>query len=151
MKCLSLWQPWATLVAIGAKTFETRSWNTEYRGPLLIHAAKNTSELNSVRRYPFSDVLLHAGYEKAGDLPLGICVALCDLVTVCPVELVRDQLDSWQRAFGDYRDGRFAWKLANIRRIHSPVIAGKQGLFDVHPAAWPLAAQVDVMQQMRMF
>lgn len=39
MRCLSLWQPWATLVAIGAKHFETRSWLCHYRGPLAIHAS----------------------------------------------------------------------------------------------------------------
>lgn len=40
MKALSLWQPWATLIANGAKQIETRSWSTSYRGPILIHAAK---------------------------------------------------------------------------------------------------------------
>ena len=39
MKSLSLWQPWASLVALGIKTVETRSWATSYRGPLAIHAA----------------------------------------------------------------------------------------------------------------
>src|SRR3954451_22243677 len=37
---LTLTQPWATLVAIGAKQIETRSWGTSYRGWLAIHAAK---------------------------------------------------------------------------------------------------------------
>lgn len=32
---ISLWQPWATLMAIGAKTIETRSWSTRHRGPRL--------------------------------------------------------------------------------------------------------------------
>lgn len=40
MRCLTLTQPWATLVAIGAKRIETRSWSTSYRGPLAIHAGK---------------------------------------------------------------------------------------------------------------
>lgn len=40
MKALSLTQPWATLVAIGAKKIETRSWSTSYRGPVAIHASK---------------------------------------------------------------------------------------------------------------
>lgn len=39
MKALTLWQPWASLVALGVKTVETRSWSTPYRGPLAIHAA----------------------------------------------------------------------------------------------------------------
>lgn len=36
---LTLWQPWASLVAAGVKTVETRHWSTKYRGPLIIHAA----------------------------------------------------------------------------------------------------------------
>ncbi|NEQ45665.1 MAG: ASCH domain-containing protein [Leptolyngbya sp. SIOISBB] len=39
-KIITLWQPWASLVAYGFKQYETRSWATNYRGPLLIHAAK---------------------------------------------------------------------------------------------------------------
>ena len=39
MKVLTLHQPWASLVALGVKTIETRSWSTQYRGPLAIHAA----------------------------------------------------------------------------------------------------------------
>lgn len=40
MKAISLWQPWASLVAVGAKKIETRSWATKYRGSLAIHATK---------------------------------------------------------------------------------------------------------------
>jgi hypothetical protein len=38
MRALSILQPWATLLLSGAKHYETRSWKTDYRGPLLIHA-----------------------------------------------------------------------------------------------------------------
>src|SRR5689334_15020257 len=40
VKVISLTQPWATLVVIGAKRIETRSWPTSYRGPIAVHAAK---------------------------------------------------------------------------------------------------------------
>jgi hypothetical protein len=39
MKALTLWQPWASLLACGAKKYETRSWATSYRGLIAIHAA----------------------------------------------------------------------------------------------------------------
>lgn len=39
IKGLTLWQPWASLVASSDKRIETRSWGTAYRGLLLIHAA----------------------------------------------------------------------------------------------------------------
>ena len=41
MKCLSLKQPYADLLAFGKKTIELRKWNTKFRGEFLIHASKN--------------------------------------------------------------------------------------------------------------
>ena len=41
MKCLSLKQPFADLLAHGEKTIELRKWNTSFRGDFLIHASKN--------------------------------------------------------------------------------------------------------------
>lgn len=38
MKAITVRQPWATLLTIGAKRIETRSWNTKHEGRLLIHA-----------------------------------------------------------------------------------------------------------------
>ncbi|MEQ9887649.1 ASCH domain-containing protein [Pectobacterium zantedeschiae] len=39
MKALSIRQPWAWLIANGYKDIENRSWNTKYRGTVLIHAS----------------------------------------------------------------------------------------------------------------
>lgn len=39
MRVLSIKQPWASMIVRGAKRFEVRSWKTDYRGPLLIHAS----------------------------------------------------------------------------------------------------------------
>ena len=41
MKCLSLKQPYADLLAFGEKTIELRKWNTKFEGEFLIHASKN--------------------------------------------------------------------------------------------------------------
>jgi len=40
MKTLSVHQPYATLICAGVKDVENRSWKTDYRGPLLIHASQ---------------------------------------------------------------------------------------------------------------
>lgn len=40
MKCLSVRQPWAWCLANGQKPVENRTWKTNYRGPLAIHAAQ---------------------------------------------------------------------------------------------------------------
>jgi hypothetical protein len=68
MKAISLWQPWATLVAIGAKTIETRGWSTSYRGPIAIHAAKKLiPDFGSIcHSEPFSSALEKAQYDEMG-------------------------------------------------------------------------------------
>ena len=50
MKAISFWQPWASLMAEGAKKIETRKWRTHYRGDIVICAAKreNKKELNNM-------------------------------------------------------------------------------------------------------
>lgn len=153
MKALSLWQPWATLIAIGAKTYETRSWSTDYRGPLLIHASKNTSELGlPFHDDRFFDALSAVGYfEGDKSLPLGCVVAICDLATVGPVELVRDTHAVNELAFGDYSDGRFAWKLVNVKPIEPPIPArGAQGLFDLD-VIQSMTLPAGTFEQLRMF
>lgn len=38
MKAISIRQPWAWLIVNGFKNIENRTWQTKYRGPILIHA-----------------------------------------------------------------------------------------------------------------
>jgi hypothetical protein len=40
MKALSVRQPWARAIVTGLKPIENRTWQTNYRGPLLIHAGQ---------------------------------------------------------------------------------------------------------------
>ena len=47
MKMLSIRQPWASLIASGAKGIENRSWPTRYRGPILIHASQRADNITS--------------------------------------------------------------------------------------------------------
>jgi activating signal cointegrator 1 len=88
MKGLSLWQPWAQLVAIGAKKIETRSWGTDYRGPLAIHATKAfpASAKNLCMGTPFMDALMCAGYSGTYELPHGAIVAVANLHRVGEIE-----------------------------------------------------------------
>jgi activating signal cointegrator 1 len=84
---LTLTQPWATLVAIGEKRVETRSWGTKYRGPLAIHAAKGFPKWarEVCRTEPFERVLWIAGYRLFEDLPLGVVIATAHLDDCLPI------------------------------------------------------------------
>ena len=148
MKALSLWQPWASAIALGAKRIETRSWATRHRGPIAIHAAKRCvkSELivsgswGAALNFRYDDDPL---WET---LPFGALVAVADLVDCRPTgSFTLDELETprsrdsfhstWnERMWGDYSLGRFGWILENIRALQTPIpYRGRQGLFDLDP------------------
>lgn len=83
MKLLSLWEPWASLMAIGAKRIETRSWSTGYRGWLAIHAAKRWTK-NEIFFSQFGPcaAALGANWEPA----LGGIVAVVKLIDCTRIE-----------------------------------------------------------------
>lgn len=152
MKALTLTQPWATLVAIGAKRIETRGWKTNYRGPLAIHAAldKYNDEYLLQRLEPFYSALTTAGIVSRLQVPLGGVVATCQLVSVVetrqllarPVyewegpggRMYNYELTDTERVFGDYTPGRYAWLLDDVYKMSVPVMArGALGLWEWTP------------------
>jgi len=140
MKALTLWQPWASLVATGDKGFETRSWQTKYRGKLAIHASVNfpkwAKELCGEQ--VFAEALFGPGinkYHSSLHLPLGAIVTICNLVDCIPItEQFAASLTEQERAFGDYRLGRFAWELKDVIILPAFIPAkGRQGLWNWEP------------------
>lgn len=133
MKALTLWQPWASLIAYGVKTYETRSWTTSYRGPLAIHASKRFDgpEQRLCWHPSFAQVLIGNGIHKPGELPLGAVLCIVDLIDVVTTESLRGKLSQAEEDFGDYSGGRFAWKLELVKVFNEPIkVGGKQGLWD---------------------
>jgi hypothetical protein len=147
MKAITLTQPWATLVAIGAKRIETRSWRTDYRGPLAIHAAKGatTDVIRLAFGEPFKSVLNVAGYKLFSSCPRGALVATCQLVDCVRITNKREIYgyiismgynvvippDHPECDFGDYTPGRFAWLLSDVQELPKPVPArGALGLWE---------------------
>lgn len=134
MKVLSLTQPWATLVVLGAKKFETRSWATQYRGPLLIHAAKRFTKADAklCREWPFDVYIKFDGASNQDAiLPRGAIIGRVNLVACLPTNHVRPQIDKRELAFGDYSPGRYAWRLENFYKFEEPIAAkGALGLWE---------------------
>lgn len=102
MKCLSVKQPWANLIASGRKTIETRTWATDYRGELLIVSSKTPPIV-----------------------PAGAAVALVDLVDCRPM-LASDQ----PAACCDIYPNAFAWVLQNIRPVRPVAVRGSLGIYE---------------------
>ena len=138
MKALSVMQPWATLIALGAKRIETRSWSTHHRGPLAIHASgrMNRDALLSLHEQRIREALAAGGYREGSGptsnpfgLPLGALLAVVTLVDIqrIPQGNIPDEPE---RTFGDYAPGRFAWIIEDVRPLPEPVPAkGRLGLW----------------------
>lgn len=150
IKAISLWEPWASLIATGAKTVETRSWHTKYRGELLICAAKKRDKesLELLKKAEFANGLMplimnkpatnesqcvfkiHEAVNKATleVLNFGKAVAIVEMYDCIKTEdflfayAIGEESEEMENEieFGDYSDGRFAWLFKNIRRIKEP-------------------------------
>ena len=140
MKALTLRQPWATLVASGAKKIETRSWHTNYRGPLAIHAAKRVdkTDLRLCFQEPFFDCLTQAGYRliayclfRGNTLPHGAVIATCELIGVVQIDQDFRLPTEPELSFGDFTPGRYAWFLDGIQKLPEPIpMKGHQRLWE---------------------
>ena len=75
MKVLTIKQPWATLIMQGDKRFEFRSWQTKYRGDLLIHAGKGIDKEAMERLSKYISEDLPAG-KILGKVTLVDCVKM---------------------------------------------------------------------------
>ncbi len=161
IKCITLFQPWASLVSLGVKSIETRSWRTWYRGPLLIHAAKSFS--NRARelcnREPFARVLADAGFTDPTNpgssqvdpkqLPLGVILAVCTLKHCVRIGTPGVNLPppEPERSFGDYTARRYAWILRDIQPLRKPVAAnGSMGLWEPEQATLALPELLELLE-----
>ncbi|MDT8901152.1 ASCH domain-containing protein [Anaeroselena agilis] len=126
MKALTLWEPWASLIALGAKRIETRSWPTNYRGPIAIHAAKSRKFWGLVAQEPFTSAATQPTIFHPGCV-----IAIADLVAC--IEMTPQNIamvDEPERSFGHYEPGRFMWLLANVRRIDPVPATGRQRIWE---------------------
>lgn len=154
MKVLSLLQPWATLVVIGAKKIETRSWNTKYRGDILIHASKNKKIAEEIiYKFPFNKVMVeyfnHDTEPYIEDLPFGAIIGKVNICTTSAVETLPQingqelvirggeyngkiwKMTEQEIAFGDYSPGRYAWLLSDPIKFEKPIpCKGSLSLWD---------------------
>ena len=118
---LTLIEPWATLVALGKKRMETRSWSTSYRGLVAVHSAKKFPELS--RALCLEDPFMSAlnGYGLTRRFGFGHIVGIVKLVSCVPTGRVNLAVDKEERAFGDFEPGRFAFGLEDAYMLPEPV------------------------------
>ena len=124
MRCLTLWEPWATAIAVGLKQYETRSWGTRYRGPLAIHAGRTIDQ----------EVLAHAKTIYP-DFPDPMPGAILCVVRLNDCRRMTEPPNTDETFWGDFGSGRWGWQLDNIVRLKQPLqVIGHQGLWRLDTA-----------------
>lgn len=129
-RCISLWQPWASAVALGLKTIETRNWETKYRGLIAIHAALQWSKPQQQFFHQLRTIC--PTLQSLGNKPpLGAIVAVARIADCKMSVEVFQSAGSINQALGDYTHGRFAWLLSDITPIVPLPYKGRQGMFSL--------------------
>lgn len=123
MKVLSLKEPFATLIKTGIKKVETRSWPTNYRGELYIHASISRSTLNE-KNIEFKKLIQDLEYQPS----YIICKCnLKDCIYMTKEYVENMKKTNYQEYFcGEYKEGRYAWILENIEPLSTPIKAKGQ-------------------------
>lgn len=139
MRAITVRQPWATLLALGEKRYETRSWKTILRGPIAIHAGQQVDKEALQNEY-VEEALDRHGYLTIADLPRGSIVAIANLTNCLQVTEVLQsgcmlenghQVSDPEWTFGDFTVGRYAWQMDIIQRLETPIAAkGKLGIWE---------------------
>jgi hypothetical protein len=158
MRVITILQPYASLIAFGAKRYETRSWRTWHRGPIAIHAGKKPFEKvlaeyavppDTIQRMQ-EDCVHSLGIDF--DFAYGAIIAVGYLVRCYEIIRENARITLYRKGmepvwyhptdkellYGDWTPGRYAWELANVRTLPVPVpYRGQQGLWSVPDAIVP--------------
>lgn len=152
MKALTLYEPWAALVAAGWKEVETRNWYTSYRGPLAIHSSVHPPDKIEISRATF--LMGGHGFELP-QFHMGCVVAVCRLAACvltdrvgAAAQILKPEFSpkhgwSVELQVGNYDHGRWAYILRDVQRLETPMRArGQRKLWDWTPPADVLPASV---------
>lgn len=129
MKVLSIKEPFASLVCLGIKKIETRSWKTNYRGEIYIHASLTKNVIKDKVREKKLFGLLPNNYEfKQGFI---ICKAYLKDCIYMDNEFIKNiKKDETEYLCGHYEIGRYAWVLSNVEIIEKIPAKGKLGIWN---------------------
>ena len=125
MKVISIKEPFATLIKDKVKIYETRSWKTNYRGEIYIHASLSLSKSERVES---------ANKYLKSEIKPGFILCKCELVDCIPMtdEFIKNiNKETSECDYGLYSEGRYAWKLKLLEVLDEPIPAkGKLGIWN---------------------
>jgi len=115
MKAISIRQPWASLIVAGIKDIENRSWQTKYRGKLLIHASQKFDKdgLEMMKKMKIPEIIIETMRDYRGGI-------------IGEVNLV----DCVKKSDSDWFEGPYGFVLENAKVLTFKPCKGKLGIFD---------------------
>ena len=125
MKVLSIKESFAILIKDGVKIYEIRSWRTNYRGEIYIHASLSLSKSERVES---------ANKYLKSEIKPGFILCKCELVDCIPmtdefIKYINEETSEYD--YGLYSEGRYAWKLKVLEVLDEPIPAkGKLGIWN---------------------
>lgn len=129
-KVITLRQPWAGLLVMGLKKFETRSWATAHRGRIYVHAS---AKIDAVGKHLIEDLQKYDKRFEIGSIIRKACmetgkiIGHVDIVDVHSTdEPLKPEITGSEYRFGDYSPGRHYWETTNARRLFRPIPAKGQ-------------------------
>lgn len=121
MKALTIKQPWASLIVNNYKTYEFRSWKTNYRGKILIHAGL-TMEKDILNKLDYNIEYIKGAI--IGEAEITDCILIDE-------KFDKDLRNINNTVYGNNHIGNYAWKLENIKKYDKPIyVKGKLGLWN---------------------
>ena len=125
MKTITIRQPWATLIAKGYKEYEFRTWKTNYRGPILIHAGKGI-DTKAIKRFEYLNLDYPTGCIIAKAI-LTDCIYITD--EIAEKLYIKDN-NVYKGMINKDNWSGYGFKLESIEEIRPIKINGKLSLWD---------------------
>ena len=130
MKVLSLTEPFATLIYEKKKRIETRSWKTNYRGELYIHASMTKPSKNDLDDKELMSLVANK------NMNFGSIICKCNLVDC--IYMTKEYVEGMKKnnyqeyICGEYKEGRYAWILDSIEPIKLIKAKGQLNIWDYY-------------------
>lgn len=135
IKAITIKQPFASLIMLGEKEYETRQWTPRgLRGGdwLAIHAGSDKKEYAHTQYDSrFIDALARHGVSW-GTLPFGALLGVARYLGATAGYVLHRHISDQEYAFGYYGAGQYGWRLGAILTLPHPVILrGQQGIWQI--------------------
>ena len=121
MMALSVWQPWAWLLAHGFKDVENRNWWTKFRGPFLIHASQTMDTIT------LAEIIRLYGVRGIGDVDAAQREIAAQRGGIVGQAVLADCVS---RSASKWFQGKYGFVIDQARPLPFAPMRGRQGFFE---------------------